>query len=104
MKESPVSNEFRIVQVFLPQNNKKSPEIHEVSSNERDLRCTCSTFASRRTCMHIDFVQARIDANGGRTYPIEISTRATKEDAEKAAESVESFRDFIIKFGRVEVI
>lgn len=104
MKESPVTNEFRIVQVFLPLNNNRSPEIYEVSSNEVNLRCTCHMFYSRNRCKHIDFVQAKIDANGGKTYPLEISIRATKEDAEKATASVESFREFVIKFGRVEVI
>lgn len=100
----PVTNEFKIVQVFLPLSERRGPEIYEVSSNEVELRCTCFGFLSKNRCKHIDFVQARIDANGGKTYPLEISTRATKEDAEKALASVENFREFIIKFGRVEVI
>lgn len=104
MRESPVTNEFRIVQVFLPMDGRRGPEIYEVSSNDVVLKCTCFTFASRARCKHIDFVQARIDANGGKTYPLEISTRATQEDAIKAQTSVENFREFIIKFGRVEVI
>lgn len=104
MRESRVTNEYRIVQIFLPVLPTRGPEIYEVSSNEVSLKCTCELFISRNRCRHIDFVQARIDANGGKNYPLEISSRATQEDARKAQESVENFRDFIIKFGRIEVI
>ena len=104
MKESKVTNDFKIVQIFLPLISSRGPEIYEVSSNEVSLKCTCLPFNSRSKCKHVDFVQARIDANGGKTYPLEISSRATQEDARKAQESIEGFRDFIIKFGKVEVI
>lgn len=104
MRESPVTNEFRIVQIFLPVVPGRGPEIYEVSSNELTLKCTCEFFVSRNRCKHIDFVQARIDSNGGKNYPLEISSRATPEDARKAQESVDNFREFIIKFGKVEVI
>lgn len=102
MKDTPVADNFKIVQIFLPQNS--SPMVYEVSSNEKDFRCTCSTFDTKGGCKHIAFVMARIDANGGRNYPLEISNKATLEDAQKAQESVQNFREFIIKFGKVEVI
>lgn len=104
MKDSRVTNEFKIVQIFLPVSPTRGPEIYEVSSNEVTLKCTCDYFITRNKCRHIDFVQARIDSNGGKTYPLEISSRATQEDAAKAQESVDNFREFIIKFGKVEVI
>jgi hypothetical protein len=47
-------------------------------------------------------VQARIDSNNG-AYPLAISDRATKEDALKAKESNLEFREFVIKFGKIEV-
>ena len=102
MKDTPVADNFKIVQIFLPQNS--SPMVYEVSSNEKDFKCTCPIFESKNTCKHISFVLARIDANGGRNYPLEISNKATIEDAQKAQESVKNFREFIIKFGKVEVL
>lgn len=48
------------------------------------------------------FVQTRITANKG-TYPLEISPRATAEEAEKAKSSSEEFRKFVIKYGKIEV-
>ena len=48
-------------------------------------------------------LKARIESNNGN-YPLEISSRATPEAAEKARESNQEFREFIIKFGKVEVI
>lgn len=104
MKESPVTNEFKIVQIFLPVVSSKGPEIYEVSSNEVTLKCTCPTYAGKNKCKHLDFVQARIDSNGGKNYPLEISSRATPEQAKKAQESAENFRDFVIMFGKIEVI
>lgn len=104
MRESPVTNKFKIVQIFLPLTPVHGPDIYEVSSNDIDLRCTCLKFASKGNCKHVSFVQARIDANGGKNYPLEISSRATPEDAKRAQESLENFREFIIKFGKVEVI
>jgi hypothetical protein len=102
MKDTPVADNFKIVQIFLPQNN--SPMVYEVSSNEKNFRCTCPIFDTKKHCKHVSFVVARIDANGGKNYPLEISNKATLEDAQKAQESIQNFREFIIKFGKVEVI
>ncbi|CAB4174440.1 hypothetical protein UFOVP965_43 [uncultured Caudovirales phage] len=95
----------RLIQVFLSQSQTPGPGIFEVCADYEDverLDCTCPGFKSRKTCKHTSFVQARIDSNSG-TYPLEISSRATPEDALKARESNEAFRDFVIRFGKIEV-
>lgn len=102
MMELPVK-EPRLVQVFLSPVNTPSPNISEVSSMPNgELSCTCSSFKGRTTCKHTRFVQARIDSNHG-TYPLEISKKATEDDAMKAKESVDEFRKFVIKFAKIEV-
>jgi hypothetical protein len=94
---------MRLVQVFLSQSQTPGPGIFEVSADlEGSLYCTCPGFRGRGNCKHTKFVQARIDSNNGN-YPIEISSRATEEAAEKAKSSDENFREFIIKYGRIEV-
>jgi hypothetical protein len=92
------------MQVFLPQSNVPGPGIYEVSvGDDDDFNCTCPGFSGRARCKHVAFVKARIETNNG-TYPLEISSRATTDDAAKAQKSSKDFREFIIKFGKVEVL
>lgn len=95
--------ESKLVQIFLSQSATPGPGIYEVSiTNEKDFICTCPGYAGRKTCIHTKFVTARVKQNNG-TYPLRISTRCTEEDADKAMESNEAFREFIIKFSEIEV-
>ena len=104
MNEFQMTDDFRLVQVFLPNINVTGPGIYEVSITDTDsFHCTCPGFSSRNRCKHVSFVKARIDTNHG-TYPLEISSRATSDDADKARQSNKDFREFIIKFGKVEVL
>jgi len=94
----------KLVQVFLSQTQSPGPGIYEVSCDESNkLYCTCPGYRGRNTCKHIKFVSARIKANGGDTYPLEFSSRASAEDVAVAKTSKEAFRDFVIKFGKIEV-
>lgn len=96
-------NSLRLVQVFLSQSQTPGPSIFEVSTNDDgELFCTCPGFKGRSTCKHTKFVQARIDSNSG-SYPLEISSRATEEEANVAKTSNDKFREFIIKYGKIEV-
>jgi hypothetical protein len=95
-------NATRTVQFFISENLNPGG-IYEVSvDGKKQFACTCPGFAGRATCKHTKFVVARVKQNHG-TYPLEISSRVTDADAEKATESSEAFRDFIIKFGKIEV-
>jgi uncharacterized Zn finger protein len=88
----------------LPHQNVSGPGIYEVSVGDTDeFNCTCPGFSGRAKCKHVAFVKARIETNNG-TYPLEISSRATTDDAAKAQKSSKDFREFIIKFGKVEVL
>lgn len=104
MRDPHVSEDTkRLVQVFLSQSPTPGPGIFEVTADEPGkLYCTCPGYSGRRTCKHTKFVQARIDTNNGN-YPLEISNRATRDDALKAKESNQEFREFVIKFGKIEV-
>lgn len=98
-------DKLRLVQVFLSQNKTPGPGVYEVSvdmADENTLYCNCPGYLSRKTCKHVKFVRNRIDNNNGN-YPLEISSKATQEDADKARDSNQAFREFVIKFGRIEV-
>jgi len=93
----------KLIQVFLSQSQTPGPGIYEVSGDEQgNLFCTCPGFKGRSTCKHARFVKSRMDNNDGN-YPLEISSRATEEEADKAKKSAENFREFVIKYGRIEV-
>jgi len=95
--------EARLVQIFLSQANTPGPGIYEVSlTTDKKFVCTCPGFNGRNTCKHTKFVEARVKNNNG-TYPLEISVRSQDEDTDRAMESPEAFRDFIIKYGKIEV-
>lgn len=103
MKGKAVDDDLRLVQVFLSQNKVPGPGIYEVSTDkDGELYCTCPGYKSRSMCKHTKFVNSRITNNNG-SYPLEISSKATSEDAEKARLSNKDFREFVIKYGRIEV-
>ena len=103
MKEVSVNNNLRLVQVFLSQSQTPGPGIFEVSANsEGSLFCTCPGFNGRKSCKHTKLVGARIEQNHG-SYPLEILNKATPEEAEKAKKSNEEYRNFIIRYGKIEV-
>lgn len=99
-----MDSQLRLLQVFLTQGSVPGPSVYEVSQSTTDkLVCTCPGYRGRNTCKHVKFVQARIDDNHG-TYPLEITYKATPEDALNAQKSNDAFRDFVLKFGKIEVV
>jgi len=102
MKETSMQ-EPKLIQIFLSKSATPGPGIYEVSITEdKSFVCNCPGYAARKTCMHIKFVNNKVKQNGG-SYPLRISTNCTDADADKAMESNEAFREFMIKFGEIEV-
>ena len=92
--------EWRTVQIYLSDNGVCEVEVDTSSAG---LRCTCPNFDSKGTCKHVRMVNTKMKTNGG-IYPVHISNRATKEETEKANESYIQFRNFVIRYGKIEVI
>lgn len=93
----------KLLQVFLSPADSPAPNISEVYLEKSgELTCTCPGFKGRATCKHVRLVRERMEDNGG-AYPMEVSLRATQEEADAASSSNESFREFVVKFGKVEV-
>lgn len=92
----------KLLQVFLSSNTFAVSEV-SMDEESEDLYCTCPGYRGRGSCKHTIEVLRRIQENRG-SYPMEVSNRATKEDAEIAMESEEALRKFVLKFGKIETL
>lgn len=93
--------DWRTVQLFLDENGVYEVEVD--ADNNKRVRCNCSTFKLSARCKHAKFVKTNMEAGQGN-YSIQIPVEVSDEEAFKAMSSSDSFRDFIIKYGKVEVI
>jgi hypothetical protein len=91
----------RVVQIFLSQSSSPELGVYEVTlERDGEFSCNCPGYMAKHSCMHIRFVKRRVNSDG--VYQMEVSTRCTTEEAEKAQESPEAFRQFVIKYGKIE--
>lgn len=103
MKEASVKTDLRLIQVFLGASKNPGPGVFEVSTDHTGaLYCNCQDYQGRKKCKHVAFVKNRIESNNGN-YPLEILSKATQEETERAKISNEEYRKFIIKYGKIEV-
>lgn len=101
MKESLVATtDWRTVQLFLSVRGVFEVEVDLATS---DVRCNCPSFTTRSSCRHANLVEVRMDENGG-TYPLKVSSKAPAGEATRARDSAKEFRDFVVKYGKVEVV
>lgn len=96
--------DFRLIQVFLSSKAGISgPGIFEVSGDEeQNFVCTCPGYKVKKTCRHVRFVKEKIKINHG-VYPLEVSPEVPESEIKKALASSESFREFLLKHGKIEV-
>ena len=96
-------SDFRLIQVFLSRAGSLGPGIFEVSGDDNfNFKCTCPGYTVRETCRHIRFVKARLESNNGK-YPLEVPPSVSQDDIVKAMSSSETFREFLLKHGKIEV-
>ena len=99
MKDVTMS-EWQITQLFLSETG-----VHEVYINldNKKLRCNCEGFSSRSNCKHARFVSERLKTNDG-VYPVEVSNRASEHESAMASLDPKLFREFLIKYGKIQVL
>lgn len=93
--------DWRTVQLFLSEEG-----VHEVQvdlEDNRNQRCTCKRFQSFKRCRHTKWVEEVIVESGGQ-FSIQISDEIDELEAESAFSTADTFREFVIKYGKVEVI
>lgn len=99
-----VTSEWRVIQLFLPPQDA-SLAIYEVEmeAHTHKIRCNCPTYGVRATCKHERLVKNRIKNNGGQ-YPLNLHVNAAVHNSSELFKDRDKFREFIIKYGQVEVL
>lgn len=100
MKAANVNDVWQVSQIFLSDTG-----VHEVSINLKTskVRCNCAGYIARSSCKHTRIVNHRMERNGG-IYPIEVSSKASRADTSLASKDPLTFRNFLVKYGRIEVV
>lgn len=93
-------NFWRTVQLFLTENYVAEVEVHSAT---KQIRCNCLTYKKISRCNHAKFVKTEMKNNDGH-YTVKIPHEIDPDLVELAIEDAEMFRQFIIDYGKVEVI
>lgn len=101
MREVDMDIDWRLVQLFLGEDGIAEVEID--AENSKRVRCTCQTFQNSARCKHARHVRKHMDENDGH-YSIQIPLEIPDEEAAEAMSTAEGFRQFILKYGKIEVI
>ncbi len=101
MKDATMLSDWRTVQLFLSEDGIAEVEVDALRPYQ--ARCNCKAGAAKGKCAHIKRVREVMDANNGH-YTVHIPVEIEEEEADLAMEDAESFRKFIIKYGKVEVL
>lgn len=101
MKERLMENDWRTVQIFLNKNFVSEVEVH--TADNAKVRCNCPTFEKVKRCNHVKFVKTNMQGNKGH-YTVHIPEEVDEELIALALTDSELFRQFIIDYGKVEVI
>jgi hypothetical protein len=95
---------FSLLQQFLTYSATLGPIIIEVGiTDSKKVVCNCSRFIANTNCKHARFVKYSMEKNNG-VYDNGVSHRATKDDQYKASLSSKNRREFVARFGTIEVI
>ena len=102
MRGKKVDTSWRTVQLFISSQAAGVFEV-DVNTETRDMRCSCPVWKKTELCKHVSFVRHRMILNGGH-YSIQIPYEVPEELAVAANDSPEKFRDFILKYSKIEVL
>ena len=102
-----MENDWRTIQVFLGKHLDKqgAPQIAEVAihaDGPSNIKCTCPVFDKIDYCPHTIKVMKRIEKNNG-SFGLLVPEEIPDEVAFNAFTSAESSREFVIKYGKIEI-
>ena len=94
--------EWRTVQIFIDEEMAIS-EVSIDAMNSSKLRCNCPKFQNIAGCKHTKFVKDKMKATGG-VFNLVLPAEIDDEEAQASLRDTESFRDLVIKYGKIEVL
>jgi hypothetical protein len=93
--------DWRTVQMFI--GDEGISEVQIDAENSTKMRCSCKSFSKAARCKHTKFVRNQTESNDGN-YAIQVPVDISDEEAFDAMSSADTFREFILKYGKVEVL
>lgn len=96
-----MSSPWRTIQQFISEQAVGIFEV-EVNTETKETRCTCPIWKKKESCKHTQFVNFRIRNTGH--YSILVPNDVPEEMAFEANENPEKFRDFVVKYAKIEVL
>ncbi len=92
---------WRLIQVFIsPRYAVFEVEMHMTDNR---LRCTCPGWQRRKSCKHTEYITEHTDPSLA-TYATTLWRQPSVEETDSAVKSPESYRQFILTFGKIEVL
>lgn len=102
MKGGSVQTSWRTIQLFISAQAAGIFEV-EVDTDTKKLRCNCPKWKKTFNCKHVRFVNDRMELNSGH-YSILIPEEIPEELALDASDTAEKFREFVVKYAKIEVL
>jgi len=102
VKGRSVQTSWRTVQLFISAQAAGIFEV-EVDTSTKNLRCNCPKWRKTFNCKHVRFVDERMVMNDGH-YSILIPEEVPEELALNASDTAEKFREFVVKYAKIEVL
>jgi len=102
MKGKSMESRWRTVQLFLSSQGAGIFEV-EVDTETKNMRCSCPVWQKLYSCKHTLFVGTKMKMNRGH-YSILVPDEVPESVAEEANEDPKKFRDFVVKYAKVEVL
>ena len=75
----------------------------EVDTETKDTRCNCPVWRKTAMCKHSNFVKDKMRMNRGH-YSILVPNEVPEDLAVDASDDAVKFRDFIVRYAKVEVL
>ena len=101
MKEAMMDIDWRTVQFFLDDDGVAEVSIDHDTHTK--AKCSCLTFQRSARCGHVKYVKSAQKENEGH-YQIEIPMDISDEEAILAMTNGETFREFVLKYGKVLIL
>lgn len=96
-----MSKAWRTVQQFISSQGAGVFDV-EVETDTKETRCNCPVWSKKGSCKHVMFVNSKIKHTGH--YSILVPNEVPEELALEANMDAEKFREFVIKYAKIEVL